>query len=280
MAIIRYTVDGNLGLITLADKTGGNRLNDQSLAALREAFESAIADNAVRVILLRSAGGPGSPWCIGMDLDRLGSSLSGGALRESRAAGVLAYGELLQRISACAKPVVACIGGPVKAGGVGLASACDIIVASASATFELSEVLFGLIPANVMPVLIGRRMSAQRARWLILSARALNAIEAYSVGLADETPSDENAESAIKNLCKALLRAEPGAVGRAKAFIDKITLMEPEEGRVAARSELLSIMERPEVAGALAAFRDGGTPSWFAKVKPTQNLFWEKETAV
>ena len=280
---IRYALESNIGLITLADKAGGNRLNDQSLSELQQSLEMAIADPSVRVIVIRAAGGPGAPWCLGMDLDKLGSSLGQQAqgspqiLREGRAMAVRLYGEVLQTISNCDKPVVACIGGPVKAGGVGLAAACDIIVASTSASFELSEVLFGLIPANVLPVLIGRRMSPQRARWLILSAKLLSASEAFSVGLADEIPSDENAESAIKGLCKALLRGEPGALAHAKHFIDEIDRLDAETGRVAARTKLLELMERPEVAAALAAFGEGSTPAWFAKVKPSQALFWEKE---
>ncbi len=259
-----------LGLITMADQAG-NRLNAERLDALRQALETALQDEEVRVIVLR-AGAWGKSWCLGMDLDRLGTSL-GDNDQDARQDSVIAYGELLTRISSCSKPIVAAIAGPVKAGGVGLAAACDMIVATDRTSFELSEVLFGLIPANVMPFLIGRRMSLQKARYLIMSAKLVEGQELLGCGLADEVYAPAEAESGLKKLLRNLLRAEPGALERSKVFSLKLYQASDQEKLTLAQNELLSLMKRPQLTSALQAFFEGNSPSWFAKLKTKEALF-------
>ena len=146
---VLYEPESGLGLISLMDAAGGNRLNPLSLKLLIAALDQALADATVRAIVLRAAGPAGSAFCLGMDLDKLSSSLGQEGNLGARRQAVLDYGSLLERISSCGKPVIALVGGAVKAGGVGLVAACDIVLAASSASFELSEVLFGLIPANL-----------------------------------------------------------------------------------------------------------------------------------
>jgi enoyl-CoA hydratase/carnithine racemase len=278
-AALDYTVDAGLALLTFQDLANGNKLNPDSIAALRQGLERAAGDPAVKAVALRSGGQPGEPFCLGMDLGRLGGSLKAGAAEEAaaRRAAVEAYGALLERIASLPKPVLAFVGGPVKAGGVGLVAACDVVIASASASFELSEVLFGLIPANVIPWLIGRRLGLQKARYLILGAVCLTAEQARECGLADQACADEAAEACVKTYLKTLMRAEPGALAATKAFLEQVADLPAAESRPLAVDTLLALMERPETGLAISSLAEGSSPPWFHKFKPGCSLFWRKD---
>jgi enoyl-CoA hydratase/carnithine racemase len=284
-AAVSCTVDSGLALVTFQDLGQGNKLNPSSIAGLRQAFEQAVGDPSVKVIALRGGGKPGEPFCLGMDLGQLGGSLTAGSSGTAdpaaeaglRRATVEAYGALLERMANCPKPVLAFVGGPAKAGGVGLVAACDVVFASASASFELSEVLFGLIPANVIPWLIGRRMSLQKARYLILGAVCLDATQAMACGLVDQICADETADSTVKSFLKTLMRAEPGALAETKAFLESLGGLSADRVRPHAVDTLLRLMERPETATAIKAFAEGSSPPWFQKFKPAGSLFWRKD---
>jgi len=265
---------------------------------LNQAFTNANTDPETKAIALRAGNKPGDPFCLGMDLAQLNDSLGHGAASaktkpgndpatghsgetaesrlEARRAAVLAYGALLETIAQGPKPVIALVGGPVKAGGVGLVAACDIVIASESANFELSEVLFGLIPANVIPWLIGRRMSLQRCRYLILTAACLDAATAREYGLVDLVCTDEAADGCLKTLLKTLMRAEPGALAATKNFLELAAGLGADELRPRAVDALLDLMVRPETSAAISAFAEGSTPPWFKKFKPQGPLFWRK----
>ena len=147
MALVRTHIDSKLAVITMQDSKTGNRLNKASLEEFSQSFHSMIQNPDTRAILLRSNG---PQFCYGMDLDYLQSIQKD--IQEGEIAVELFTG-LLSKIHKSPKPIIALINGDVKAGGIGLVAACDIVIASTQSTFELSEVFFGLIPANVLPFL-------------------------------------------------------------------------------------------------------------------------------
>src|SRR5690606_63869 len=157
-APVDYRVDSGLGILTFQDGTGTNRLDGPFLASFLAALGRAEADAGVKAILLRSAE---DAFCLGMNLDVLQESLaaqsgrSGGSDEGAeRASAVALYGQALEGIAFGSKPVICLVEGAVKAGGMGIVAAADIVIAdTVRASFELSEVLFGLIPANVLPFL-------------------------------------------------------------------------------------------------------------------------------
>ncbi|NCN05883.1 MAG: hypothetical protein GW949_09655 [Spirochaetales bacterium] len=278
---VRSRVDSGLGILTLSDGQGTNRLDVPFLQALLSALEELLRNPAVRVILLRSAE---ENFCLGMNLDVLKESLDKGASDErsddsnsnqeaARADGVSLYGQVLDLIAFGPKPVLSLVEGPVKAGGIGLIAASDIVVAHGQkASFELSEVLFGLIPANVLPFLMQQRISPQRARYLVLSAKLLTATEAQHLGMIDEVYEEPELEKGLRSLIKTMMRAEPGALASAKRFIASNIDSDFPEFRDAAHDELLSLMTKPAVAQGLKAFSIGEMPPWFDRFKPSQNL--------
>ena len=273
MAGIQVHIDSGLGIMTLADPAGGNRLNPPVLAALLEALRRLSGDAAVRAILLRSSG---SAFCLGMDLAGLAA-----AGEEPRRAGidaaVAAYVSLLSGIHEAPKPVIALVSGPVKAGGVGLASACDVVVASEESTFELGEAFFGIIPANVLPFLFGVRLPLQKVRYLILTGRTLSGADARGIGLVDELYPAAELERGARELVRRIWRTSPAAVAEAKAFTRALLDLGFEEAKVRAREKLAELLGRGEVMAAIRAFSDGGVPPWFGKWRPSGPLVLRAE---
>ncbi|MEW5814770.1 MAG: enoyl-CoA hydratase/isomerase family protein [Spirochaetota bacterium] len=270
MSLIDWYVDSQVAVITLCDSKRGNRLNLEMLNALLDALSKSIAREDVRVIALRSEG---ETFCLGMDLMKLDAAKVDPNAAE---AAVSAYVGLLSSIYRAPKPVICLLRGEVKAGGVGLVTACDIIISSEKTSFELSEVLFGLIPANVLPFLFSLRLAPQKARYLILSSRTLTAEEAYRLNLIDELYPEEELEKGVINLIKRLLKSSPDALAETKAFTEKIFGKDIEHMQESAREKLLELLQTPSVLRAISSFNQGMTPPWFSKFKPEKPLILKK----
>ncbi len=266
MSLVEKYVESGLSVITLADSENGNRLNIESLKALHVAFNESVNDEEVRVILLRSNG---TNFCLGMDLVFLQNS-DGDRNTGEEAVGL--YVDLLKSIYKAPKAVIAFINGNVKAGGIGLIGACDIIVASEKSTFELSEVLLGLIPANVLPFIFSTRISPQKARYIILTAAQLSAHEAKEIQLIDKVFGEDRLEKGIKGILKTLFRAAPGAVAETKKFTEAITFKSMDEACSMAKEKLLELISNPDVIKAVTAFNEGDMPEWFDKCRLKKSL--------
>jgi enoyl-CoA hydratase/carnithine racemase len=299
MSVITYAVDSHVALITLDSPETGNRLNPASLTELESGLKLAADDFDVRAVVLRARG---ETFCLGMDLFALeaanleaGASGAGG-VPPSNAPSVATpdeadadsavpepsdspvrdavdrYGRILFQIFTMPKPVVALVDGDVKAGGAGLVAACDIVLATERTSFELSEVFFGLIPANVLPYVLGLRLPLQKARYLVLTAKHIDASEAHRLHLIDELHAPSALEKGARSVIKNLLRASPTAMAEAKAFTLQLSEMERQEAQQAAMYKLLEIVGKREVQTAVEAFNEGRTPEWFEKFSPESPL--------
>jgi len=271
---VGYRVDSGLAILSLNRSADGNRLDPVMLASLETRLSDAIANPVVRAIVLRSEAQAGEPFCHGMNLDVLAGTLESDAEPGdshkivSPEDAVNAYGRILELLSFGPKPTISLVRGSVKAGGVGIVAACDIIIASDKATFELTEVFFGLVPANVWPYLVAYRMSPSRAKFFTLLALPLDADNAYREKLVDLRCAPEAEEASLKAICKQLFRAEPGAVASAKAFI-RTALDKPGEAfREQAKTVLAKRMASSAVAESMDSLRNGESPAWFARFKP------------
>ncbi len=213
-------------------------------------LESALGDPAVRT--LRLVGGS-QVFCRGLDVDAL---LATGDLSTRRRA-IVAYQRALVGLRGGGKPAVALVEGAAQGGGVGLAAACDVVVATTAATFALPEALFGLAPAMVLPVLF-ERMPPQRARLLALTPHARSAAEALALGLCDEVVEPMQAERAVGRWAKRLARVRP-ASARAIARVPSLCANRSLPEALAAAGELtLSATSDPSVIEALRRFREEG----------------------
>ncbi len=267
MALIDQYEDSHVAVITLDDGARGNLLGPEGLGELAAALDRSQKDPRVRAILLRSNG---PAFCLGMDLARWAAPESRASLSVAESA-VDQYAGVLKAISSSTVPVVCLVQGEVKAGGVGLVCASDIVLAGERASFELGEVIFGLIPANVMPMLT-LRMAPQKARYLVVSSRRITALEALRLNLVDEILTVKDGERRIREIFKRLLCSSPRALAAAKEFTAELIGRTPEEGSVLARGRLLELMHDASTLDGITAFQQGHMPAWFARFRPGRPL--------
>lgn len=174
---ILLSVEESVGRVSLNRPAKRNALSRGMIASLKEALAAADADEAVRVITL---SGEGDDFCSGMDLGEL-RGIAEASLAENLA-DADALSELFLLVRRVRKPVVALVRGRALAGGCGLATACDLVVASESASFGYPEVRIGFVPAMVAAIL-RRNVSEKRAFEMITRGDVFGAAEAERVGL-------------------------------------------------------------------------------------------------
>ena len=196
---LSYASGERRATITLARPEKRNALDDVMVGELTAAFTAAARDPSVKVIVL-DARGPA--FCAGADLEYL-QRISTFDL-EAHRADSRRLAALYRLIYELRKPVVACVQGPALAGGCGLASVCDFIIASREhAAFGYTEVHIGFIPALVMVFLV-RRLGEGRARELVLRGGVLDAGEALAAGLVTAVVPHEGLVAAVDALAGAL----------------------------------------------------------------------------
>ena len=154
---VLYSVDGAVARITLNRPEKRNALNDAVIAGIKQGLREAAADESIRVVVITGAG---KDFCSGADLSAL-QKIAGASVAES-AEDARSLLELFLSIRQLQLPVVAAVTGRALAGGCGLATACDLVLASSSARFGYPEVKIGFVPAMVMAIL--RRKMADLPR--------------------------------------------------------------------------------------------------------------------
>jgi len=191
--------DGVLTL-TLNRPEKRNALDEATLDGLAEALAHAELDADVRVVVLRGAG---KDFCAGADLEELLASADR-SLEENEAAA-LRLGELFLALRQLPKPSVAIVHGRALAGGAGLATACDIVVATTSASFGYPEIGRGFVPAMVMTML-RRSVGEKRAFELVATGRTVTAAEALAMGLISRVAEDDSLEAEVATLVSQLAK--------------------------------------------------------------------------
>jgi enoyl-CoA hydratase/carnithine racemase len=263
-------IDARIAVVTLDDPASQNAINPDLMSGIGDALDRFESDPSARILVLRSSC---RTFSAGMDLAALTALRKGPAGAERLRSAVSRYAELLERIHTSDMPSVALVRGPVRAGGVGLCCACDIVVAQETATFSLSEGLFGLIPANVFAHIVGRRITAQRARCLALTAEEITADHALRIGLADRVYAPADAEKRLRALLKQMLRVAPEAVRELKRFLADTEKLASAQARSIAEKTLVRLVTSPQAERARQALAEGGVPDWFAPFKPGGTFF-------
>ena len=208
--------DGALATVWLNRPDVRNAFNETTIAEITAVFRALDSDAGVRAVVL-AARGPA--FCAGADLNWM--KKMAGYSREENLADAAGLAAMLRAIHDCAKPVVARVQGDCYAGGMGLATACDIVVAADAANFCLSEVKLGLIPATISPYVI-RAMGAQAARRYFITAERFSAAAAQRMGLVHECVPADALDETVGMLLKSLLAASPDAVAAAKRLVNDV----------------------------------------------------------
>jgi enoyl-CoA hydratase/carnithine racemase len=219
-------------------------LDPAGIEALAEAVEQAVAAGA-RALVIRSEG---AEFCAGMDL--------AAALRsepEAMRAAMERFAGCLELLASAPTATIAVVEGAASGGGVGLAAACDLVIAGPGASFALPELRYGLVPAVILPALEAR-LGARRTRRLALTGEVVAPAEAAPWGLVDVVA--DVAAAALRSL----LRSLPQAV----AALKRITGPAGQGGVAQTAADLSD----PELRAALTALlTDGQAPPWFARLK-------------
>lgn len=201
---------GGILTLTLNRPDKRNALDAATIDALRRELERAELDTEVRVVAVRGAG---KDFCAGADLAELLASADNSAAENE--AGAARLGSVFTAIRRLPKPVVGVVHGRALAGGCGLATACDIVVAHHGATLGYPEVQRGFVPAMVIAMLrraVGEKVGLD----LVLTGRLLSADEANAVGLVSRVVPAERFEEDVRALLEQLAGSSPSALALIK----------------------------------------------------------------
>lgn len=196
--------------LTLNRAEKRNALDAPMLDGLAEALARAELESAIRVVAIRGAG---KDFCAGADLDELLASADRSMDDNERSA--LALGEIFLALRRLPKPSVAIVHGRALAGGAGLATACDLVLASASARFGYPEIERGFVPAMVMAML-RRSAGEKRAFELVATGRQVGAEEALSLGIVSRVLPEATFDEEVARLLAVLASRSPTAFALTK----------------------------------------------------------------
>jgi methylglutaconyl-CoA hydratase len=207
---VRVARAGGVGRLTLARPEKKNALDRQMAEEIVQGLEALAADAETRVVVI---DGEGDDFCAGADLEALEALLDAG--REAQLEDARALGRVFVCVRQLRVPVVAAVRGRALAGGAGLATACDIVLAHPNATFAYPEVRIGFVPAIVMTIL--RRIVPERKAFdLAVTGRTLSAREAEELGLVSRVVSADAFDVAVDEICQTIAKSPPEAVRRTK----------------------------------------------------------------
>lgn len=224
MTRIRLLRDGGVGRIVLARPEKKNALDRQAADELFAALAQFESDATIRAIHLSAEG---DDFCTGADLDALERTLDAGTDVHRQDAEAL--GRVFLAIRALMKPVVCSVRGRALAGGAGLATACDIVLAHEGAEFGYPEVRVGFVPAMVMTML-RRAVGEKHAADLVLTGRIINAEEAERIGLVSRVVPAATYDDEVDATLHQISRAPTTALALTKWLFYKLDSLSFEDG--------------------------------------------------
>ena len=250
--------DAGRATLTMNRPEMHNAFDERFVALLTASLLQLEADPAVRLVVLAASG---KSFSAGADLN--GMRRMADNSREQNLADALGIAELMRTLNSLSKPTIALVQGAAYGGGVGLTSCCDIAIATARATFCVSEVKLGLIPAVISPYVLAA-IGARAARRYFLTAEILDAAEAYRLGLVHEVVNDDQGlAAAADRVTTQLLKNGPSAMVAAKKLITAVSgrlvddaLIADTAGRMADRRASAEGRE------GLSAFLEKRKPVW------------------
>lgn len=240
--LVHLSTSDGITTITLDSERNRNALSKQLVGELAAHLAAADADAASRVILIRSAG---KVFCSGADL----SEASSGGMAQ----GAFALIALQRQIATASKPVVVELSGPVRAGGLGIVGAADIVIAAETVTFALTEVRLALAPAVISASLLPR-LTARAAADLFLTARTFDAAEAVRIGLVTRAVPQDAVAGEIARVLADLVKGYPQGLRETKKLLnhDLVARMDALGDDLAAQSA--DLFGSDEARAAMTAF--------------------------
>ncbi len=193
-----------------------NAFDDQMIAELNQTWDSLKNDDTIRVIILSAKG---KSFSAGADLNWM-RRMADYSFEENYQDS-MALAQCLQGLQQLPVPVIARVQGAAYGGGVGLLSCADIVVATRRASFRLSEVALGLVPAVISPYVI-EAIGKRAAERYFMTAERFKADKALQLGLISELVEEEELDDAVMRIAQAINQNGPNAVRRAKRLIHDV----------------------------------------------------------
>ena len=247
-ARVLRTVEGGVLTATLNRPEKRNAIDQQMIDGLLETLVEAELDPGVRVLVVRGAG---KDFCAGMDLAELLESADRAPEENRRAA--LRLADVYLGVRRLPKPVVAGVHGRALAGGLGLVTACDIVVSTSSAQLGYPEIERGFVPALVL-ALLRRTVGEKQAFDLAATGRILGAEAAQAAGLVSRVIEDSKFEALLGALTAALARTSASALALLKRQFYELERRSLEEGLALGAGVNALSRTLPEFRTGLAAF--------------------------
>ncbi|WP_027343788.1 enoyl-CoA hydratase-related protein [Hamadaea tsunoensis] len=250
MALIQSAYAQGVATLTLDSPANRNALSQQLMSELLAALDQAAADDSVRLVELRHTG---TVFCSGADLKET-QAATGDGMPVSR------LGDILRAIAEHPKPVLAVVGGPARAGGLGLIAAADVAVCSADAHFAFTEVRIGVVPAVISAVVLSR-ITSRAAAELFLTGDVFGGVRAAEIGLVTKCVPAGELEETARAYAESLVLGGPEAMRATK-----LLLRERPQGD--AQLAALSVHHFTSAEGreGVAAAREKRRPAWLTGI--------------
>lgn len=253
---VRYEVSGGAATLTLDSPHNRNAISSRLVAELRQGLADAASDDAVRAVVLTHTGGT---FCAGADLGEAsagGENADAAEHADQRSRPMI---DMLRAIVELPKPVVGRIDGHVRAGGMGLVGACDIVVAGPRCTFALTEARLGLAPSIISLTVLPRLTSRAASRYFLTGER-FGPEDAERLGLVTMTADDPAA--AVESLLAELRTCSPQGLAESKLLTTAAVLAAFDASAEALAAQSARLFTSAEAREGMAAFLEKRPPRW------------------
>ena len=254
--VTRVDADGN-ATVMLNRPQVHNAFDPAMTRMLTASLEKLDADPKVRAVVLLGAG---RSFCAGADIGHMKASAKFSRAQNYKAAQESA--RMFHALYSLSKPTIACVHGAVRGGGMGLVAACDIAIAARTATFRLSEVKIGVIPAMISPYVIAA-IGERQARRYFISGEEFDVAEAWRLGLVHEIAEEETLNATVGGMLAQLYTSGPCAMAAAKKLIPLSAHADIDNNILDETSRRIAdIRTTTEGQEGLAAFLEKRKPNW------------------
>ncbi len=248
---VLYEVAGGVATITLNRPDYRNALSVEIVNGMGDSLEAALADADARVILFTHVG---NTFCAGADLRAAQPGINQPTLRYN-------FVEILERIMTCEKPIVGRLAGHATAGGVGLAAALDISIASDDAIIGFTEVRIGVAPAVISVVCLPKLRRADASE-LFLEGERVPAPRAAAAGLINRAVPLDELDNEVSKTLQRLLRGGPNALANTKQLVTKVPQMPRAQAWEWTAELSQQLFGSDEASEGIAAFRERRDATW------------------
>ncbi|BBX00701.1 enoyl-CoA hydratase [Mycolicibacterium moriokaense] len=250
--LVRYSVEAGVARLTLDSPGNRNALSVELVNQLHEGLTAATEEAGVRAVVLGHTGGT---FCAGADLaEAAGRDPSDVAVDRAQE-----MTRLLRRILELPLPVIGAIDGNVRAGGLGIVGACDIVVAGPASTFALTEARIGVAPSIISLTLLPK-MTARAAGRYFLTGEKFGAAEAADIGLV--TIAADDVDATVKSLTAAIGKASPQGLAASKALTTAPLLAAFDRDADTLTRQSAELFVSEEAREGMLAFLQKRPPSW------------------